>query len=242
MKNFLKPFKPIFILLLLLFSLIWLDQSVLAGETPNPVIINEVLFDPEGEDTGKEWIELFNVSANTVVLNNWKILIAGTTFQEQLTFSATIPAHSYFLICDVGVPNCNMPTPRLGLQNGGTATDAISIVTTEGVHVDQIFYDQPNSNSLWDFGNNMVPDNQTAIVGASGESLGRHEFTDTNNSYTDFLVYATPTPGAENIGGIAQEGLPQTGDSLFPLLIILLIGVISAILVRKYNLYILKYG
>ncbi|MBN1296958.1 lamin tail domain-containing protein, partial [bacterium] len=37
------------------------------------VIINEIFYDPMGSDTGLEWIELLNISANAVALTGWEL-------------------------------------------------------------------------------------------------------------------------------------------------------------------------
>ena len=39
-----------------------------------PILINEVMFDPEGEDLGKEWIEIYNPGNATVNLSGWKLM------------------------------------------------------------------------------------------------------------------------------------------------------------------------
>ncbi len=50
------------------------------------VVINEVLYDPDGTDTGYEWIELFNAGDQSVNLENWKIQKAGPEFVLSWTF------------------------------------------------------------------------------------------------------------------------------------------------------------
>ena len=50
------------------------------------VVINEVLYDPEGADSGYEWIELFNAGDQSVNLENWKIQKGGSEFVDQFTF------------------------------------------------------------------------------------------------------------------------------------------------------------
>lgn len=41
------------------------------------VVINEVMFDPEGSDTGGEWIELYNASEKEVDISGWEIYPDG---------------------------------------------------------------------------------------------------------------------------------------------------------------------
>ena len=41
------------------------------------VVINEVLFDPTGSDTGLEWVELYNASDSAVNLSGWQLYPDG---------------------------------------------------------------------------------------------------------------------------------------------------------------------
>lgn len=231
---------PIIILIVIFFSLFIINNFVLAGSI-SPVIINEILFDPEGSDSPKEWIELYNNSNNVVEIVNWKILVAGSSFQESAILNATIQPFSYFLICESAVAACDVYVPKLAMQNGGGATDAISIVDNKGTIVDQVFYDLPNTYSLKDMFGNVVQDNQTSLIGKSGETIGRDNFIDTNNSSEDFYIYSTPTPRAKNFSQIVDEELPQTGSFLLTYLI-LLIFIFSGILLARYNLLIFNHG
>lgn len=42
------------------------------------VRINEIMYDVEGSDTGREWIEVYNDSAETIDLSKWKLFEANT--------------------------------------------------------------------------------------------------------------------------------------------------------------------
>ncbi len=169
-------------------------------------------------------------------MNSWKISIAGTNFTESSTFTGQIPSHEYYLVCESAVPSCNTYVPKIGMQNGGGATDAISISNNSGEIIDQIFYDIPNINNLKDMFGNIVPSTNASVIGISGESLGRSNFIDTNVSSEDFFVFSTPTPGTQNSSEVVDQELPQTGDYSL-ITITLLIIVFSAILIKRYNLF-----
>lgn len=231
-----KNYYCIFILILILFSLNILDRKILAGQEESGVIINEIFFDPVGTDSPNEWIELYNPTDITVSMTNWKIHVAGSSFTESSTFTGQIPSHEYFLICESNVPNCNLYVSKIAMQNGGGATDAISILENSGNIVDQVFYDIPNVNNLKDMFGNTVLSINAAVMGVSGESLGRSSFIDTNISSEDFFVYSTPTPGSQNSSEIIEEELPQTGDYSL-IIVILLIFIFSGILITRVNLF-----
>ncbi len=68
----------------------------LEGQLSNSIIITEILANPEGTDTGKEWVELFNASSEDVSLNNW--LISNSSKENRLGDNVTITAQSYIIL------------------------------------------------------------------------------------------------------------------------------------------------
>ncbi|MCK9368513.1 lamin tail domain-containing protein [Candidatus Dojkabacteria bacterium] len=238
MEEFKKLIRNILVLLSLLLLLILFNTKTLAGS--NGIKINEVMFDPTGEDLGYEWIELYNPNTVDIPLDNWKIQAAGTHFLDVATLTGTIPANSYYLICELEVVGCNLNLSKLGFQNGGGATDGIQLLDSFGNIIDQIFYDIPNLNNLVGQDGLIIENSKSAIKGKSGESLGRTNFIDTDNSFIDFPIFSTPTPNAENIAVLPDEQLPQTGQNpvwiciLSCIFIIFLIFLISDML--SYNI------
>lgn len=237
--NIFKSLKTILFLILILLFLVYLEKNIIAGNTTSDIIINEILFDPEGTDSGKEWVELYNKGTQSINTTNWKILVAGTSFIEVSTFSGLIQPQQYYLICEVNVTDCNVNISKIAMQNGGGATDAIRIVDSNNQIVDEIFYDNPNLSNLKDRSGTIV--SQGADIGISGESLGRKDLVSTNNSYDDFYIFSSPTPGEENTGNLIEEEIPQTGNSPLLFITILLIIIFSGILIINNKLYSKKY-
>ena len=163
------------------------------------VVINEVLYDPEGADAGYEWIELFNAGNQSVDLENWKIQRAGTEFEDVFTFpSIIIEPDSFLLVGEEFVPDTDITT-SLAFQNGGSETDGIRIVSADTLYTDTVLYDSPNTNSLPDDistpGMFFAPD----VANNSGHSLARkHDGEDTNNCELDFFECEEPTPRESN--------------------------------------------
>lgn len=167
----------------------------------NHVVINEVVYDPEGTDLGYEWIELYNPTQSGINLAGWKIQAGGSSFQDVITISSENPIilnpESFYLIGEQEVSGANLNVERLAFQNGGSETDGIRILDSSGVVIDTLLYDEPNANNLPDDSGN--PGINFAIDVASGASLGRDGLgTDTNDSGLDFKEYTSPTPGAAN--------------------------------------------
>jgi hypothetical protein len=161
------------------------------------VVINEVLYDPVGPDSGFEWLELYNCSDLPVDLENWKIQKAGTSFTDVFTFpSITILPNGFLLIGEANVPDTDITT-TLAFQNGGTETDGIRIVSADGSYTDTVLYDSPNSNNLPDDLHN--PGIYFAPDVIAGNTLARkYDGIDTNNCETDFFECTLPTPGSSN--------------------------------------------
>ncbi len=161
------------------------------------VVINEVLYDPIGSDTGYEWIELYNDSDDVINLENWTIEKAGTSFSLVFIFpSINIQPHSFLLIGEEHVPNTDL-IASLAFQNGGSETDGIRIISNDGSYTDTVLYDSPNTNNLPDDMYN--PGIYFAPDVAAGNTLARkQDGQDTDNSEEDFFECEEPTPGTAN--------------------------------------------
>lgn len=179
-------------LLIVLFGIFYTSLSA------QNVVINEVLYDPDGVDSGNEWIELYNNSDQSVNLDGWKIQKAGTSFSLVYTFpNVIIESFSYLLIGEEFVPNCDLTT-SLAFQNGGSETDGIRLTSEFGLYTDTVLYDSPNSNELPDDVTN--PGEFFAVDVISGNTIARkHDGDDSNNCETDFFECTEPTPGSTNI-------------------------------------------
>ena len=169
------------------------------------VVINEVLYDPIGSDSQKEWIELFNSGADSVLLDGWRIYSAGSSFKLQFTFpSFYLPAKSYLLVGGNQVEDRDF-TAKFSFQNGGSATDAIKLVDSTGICIDALFYDEPNKNLLVD--ESGKPAEVFAVDVKGGNTLARFAGGyDTDNSKADFFESTQPTPGKSNTLQKPQQG------------------------------------
>ncbi len=52
-------------------------KNILPGYAPSTIVINEIMFSPSGGEP--EWVELFNTSADSISLQNWKVNDVVTT-------------------------------------------------------------------------------------------------------------------------------------------------------------------
>jgi hypothetical protein len=74
------------------------------GRKAGDVVITEVMADPEGTDTGKEWIEIFNALGTPLELKGMVIQYKdtdGSGLKSHTIRSGTVPARSYFTLGDI---------------------------------------------------------------------------------------------------------------------------------------------
>ncbi|MDZ4122507.1 MAG: lamin tail domain-containing protein, partial [Candidatus Cloacimonadaceae bacterium] len=183
-----KKMKTVFILVAL---------AMYCGFVSGRVVINEVLYDPVGVDTGFEWLELYNSGEQNINLEGAQIQRGGASFSTVFTFPYYIlrPGR-YVLVGESQVPDAVFTT-SLAFQNGGGATDGIRFVSADSSYTDTVLYDEPNINALID--DSGVAGTSFALDVPPGYSLARRaDGWDTDNSAHDFIAEPNPTPGQPN--------------------------------------------
>lgn len=159
------------------------------------VVINEFVANPDGADGGFEWIELYNDGSSPVDLTDWTLEKATSSFTTAHTIgSLTIPANGYVLIGEANVPATD-EVATLALGNAGSNGDALRLVDDLGFVVDTVIYGPDNSDGFED-DNGLVPATTAPI--ASGASTARNPNGFDSDDASDFIVAATPSPGADN--------------------------------------------
>ncbi len=161
------------------------------------VVINEVMYDPIGVDTGWEWIELYNSGIESVNLESSYIQRGGSTYATVFTFPHFILRPGRFVLVGESQITDAHFTASLAFQNGGGATDGIRFVSAGGLYTDTVLHDAPNNNQLTDDsgfpGTSFAPDVPT------GYSLARiADGYDTDDSALDFIAEVNPTRGLSN--------------------------------------------
>ncbi len=168
------------------------------------LLINEVVYDPAGSDTGFEWVEICNGGSSTVDLTGYRLENAGTSWAGRYTFpSFSLAPGSYVVVGagSVGLPGSGFSTD---LQNGGgTTADGLRLVSAGGAVLDTLIYGATaNDNGLLD--DTGLAATSVAAPATNGKGLARRpDCTDTDASGADFAVVdaAGLTPGAANPSG-----------------------------------------
>ncbi|MHC1571364.1 MAG: PGF-pre-PGF domain-containing protein [Methanosarcinales archaeon] len=82
-----------------------LDLTAGEGETPTPtptpgttgdVVINEIMYNPDGDDRTYEWIELYNRDTETVDLDGW--ILNGSMSGSDTVLSGTMEPDTYLVL------------------------------------------------------------------------------------------------------------------------------------------------
>lgn len=210
-----KPHRPHSSLSLSSFPL-FLVSLLSFGALSANVVINELMYDPTGTDTGYEWIELYNNGNVDIDLEGARILRGGSGFEQVFVFPRFIlRAGRYLLLGEANVPNTQF-TASLVFQNGGSETDGVRFESADGSYTDTVLYDEPNLFGLPD--DSGLPGTAFATDVPQGNSLARAiNGWDTDDCSTDWVAESTPTPGTANPVridyGLYWPSLRQDDDS-----------------------------
>lgn len=159
--------------------------SVLVSAARGDLVLNEVLYDPDGADDGREFVELWNPDTVAVPLEgvtveacdgsrpgSWSVVWRGAA-------GAHVPPRSPFLI--------EAAVLSAALQNG---PDAIRLARG-GAVLDLLGYGDLEDASLHE--------GEPAVDAASGQSLARvRDGVDSGSNRADWAAESEPTPGEAN--------------------------------------------
>ena len=86
---------PLVILTLLIISL----SNLKISYALTPIVVNEIEYNPAGTDSGHEWVELYNPTAQTVSLSGWSVETThGVTYRVTLPSTASIGPNGYYIV------------------------------------------------------------------------------------------------------------------------------------------------
>ena len=120
------------------------------GYLPKTVLINEVMFNPAGEEP--EWIELYNNSSDQVRLNSWLISDVLTTPVKMKTpENISIPSKSFLVITnDSSISDYHLNIPaqilKMNLPLLNNDKDGVALIDDRGIVIDSMFYSGENNH------------------------------------------------------------------------------------------------
>ena len=175
---------------------------------PATLVINEVDYDQSGTDT-REFVEIKNVSAATVNLDNYKLeLVNGTGSAVYETVdlpNIDLAAGDYYVICNSGsgVANCDLSFAGATDQIQNGAPDAIRLVMNNALTVDALSYEGSVTGVVEGSGTALNDDGT-----AASQNLGlsrKPDGNDTNSNNADFVLTCL-TPGTANLDNTDTDG------------------------------------
>ncbi|MBI2723816.1 MAG: lamin tail domain-containing protein [Chloroflexi bacterium] len=182
-------------------------RSRAAGAPSRSIVINEVLYDPDGgDDASGEWVELYNPGATVVDLGGWSLADAAAS--DALP-GGTIAPRGYVVIAASdsfyeAYPNVVAPVIVLGTRIGnalGNSLDRLILRDGSGVVVDAVSWgDDTTAFSP------AVPDVP------AGHSIERRTPGVDTGSSADWVDNDGPSPGAPYVPG----GRPATASGAAP--------------------------
>ena len=182
------------------------------GAVGSGLTINEFVYDPDGSDTGLEWVELFHAGTAPVDLSGWSIQKATSSFSTAFTFpdGVVVQPGDRLLVGESLVPGIDFEA-SLGMGNASSSADGVRLVDCAGFPADTVIYGDDNPDGLLD--DSGQPAVSLAPSAGSGESLQRvSDGYDTDASAVDFAAQAAPTPGSPNPEITPVVCVPSTGD------------------------------
>jgi len=165
------------------------------------ISLTEVFFDPIGDDVGSEWIEIMNTSGRDLDLAQYAIGAGGESYATmRYQLKGLLPAGACVVI---GGPKSSAQnfSPNFfqaeifpgGLQNGGTAADAIGLfanqaseITRESLPLDAVIYGGPDNKANFKLPDGSVGPVHLPVV-ASGQSMEKVDGI--------WVLRSKPTPG-----------------------------------------------
>jgi PKD repeat protein len=178
------------------------------------VVINEVLFDPAGTDTGLELIELYNPDAVSLDLSGWELYPDGVGYVSFPAGFSLTPRT--FVVIHLRVSSANDPTNLYhpaATANMGNSSGSIALFRSGGrssdTLVDFVRYHRAGSaeRKTWE---STAVETELWTAGdfvdvsrlAEGNSIGRAE-DGLRGGASSWRLYASPSLGRTNAGGIS---------------------------------------
>lgn len=177
---------------------------------PTVVEISELLPNPAGADTGKEWIEIHNKTDESISLASWKIQNKeGKIFI--LPVSASIPGNGYLILTD--------ETTKIRMKN---SDDEIQLIDAENIIQDQVeFEEAPENTSFAEIATIPVMNTDhtekpatTFLQRLIGTAHAQHAEVDrpaeTSWEWTRTITQGKPNPKHYTIEGKITQSLGET--------------------------------
>ncbi len=160
------------------------SSILVVGQPSNDsVVINEIMYAPS-PNTGKEWFEIYNKSANPVDIKKWKWKDSTSTIRIITSQSVLLPANSFAVVCEDSAAFRSFYPAVTGLVLQSIGWSALNNTGGESVILFDSNLSQKDSitfNSTWGGGSNNTslerifvngPSNQQSNFGTCIDPIG----------------------------------------------------------------------
>jgi hypothetical protein len=131
---------------------VWMAGLALGASASGQVAISEFLNDPDGNDQGREWLELFNYGGETVDLDGWSL---GDEGSDLIVLPpAEVPPGGYLILVSGGIGGLDAATAKAVFETEwlGGAPDP-RVVGVTGVALangaDELVLHDPGGSLVW---------------------------------------------------------------------------------------------
>jgi hypothetical protein len=165
------------------------------------LVINELMPNPDGADSGAEWIELYNAGNGNLDLSGWRLSWFksnpdSASGSAVLPSGTTIGSRGYLLVGDELVGGTDVQA-SIDMGNG-TDGDGLQLTDCAGTLEDAVVYGPDNADGIYDEGG--VASSVAPNPGSEDALIRSPDGADTDSSGNDFCVAASPSPGSGNSG------------------------------------------
>jgi hypothetical protein len=168
------------------------------------VVINEVMYDPSGTDTGKEWIELYNKGDSDINMMGYCLYASG----EHYVFEEfTLNSGSFVVIYwnkDGTDNNTDLYSGTTGWSNMGNTKGSVVLFNTHISHTQNTIIDfiqYGEGGQTWEsaaMGAGIWTEDDFISDVEEEHSIARHAPGHDSNSPDDFYDESSPSPGQQN--------------------------------------------
>jgi hypothetical protein len=189
-------------------------KTVAPGFPPQSIVVNEIMYTPAGGEP--EWIELFNNTNKTIILNGWSISdIFSTPVQVFIDVDLFILPSSYLVLTkDLSVSNFHrfIPSPihEINLPVLNNDVDGIILHDNRGAIIDSVKY-----NSNWGGTNGYSLERKNVDIN-SNQPLNWDSSNDIEQSTPGRINSITPKQFDLSVAALSfNPRFPVPGDDVF---------------------------
>jgi hypothetical protein len=196
------------------------------------IVINEVMYDVEGTDTDREWVELYNNGSEAVVIvvgsgsGSWRFVDSSAHTLKLESGSATLEAGAYALVLknmsqfavDYPAVGGNIFSSAIALTNTAAA---VSIKDGTGGVLDEFSYNKDqgaagDGNSLQRSGDDWIAATPTpgAVNASEPTVIEDNDATDTDDDNDDDEVATTSSTLGSFTISVAKKRVVTVGSSV----------------------------